>query len=219
MVSWRIDIQRGMRYLSKHDPRKAVCCFYRALETCPVANVKELAKLLLYLGMTLKKMGYANHAIKSWNAAHRLLKSGYAKKLLLRYVNTYGMEKQSSEYEDDWRAFYSIQLKKYLSSKNRHSFCCDAERDMVHDLILSYWETLTTNRLLEHKSADEKYRLFGKLDIVFPITVMPSSCVHVNFFSGKRLDAGERCYCGSGLLYMECCGRVPSEEELNSGIF
>ena len=219
MITWQIDMNRGVYFLSKHDARMAVRCFCQALQRCPVSNARELARLLFFLGTAFKRLGYSNYAIKSWNASQRLLKNGYARKALTRYSNAYGMERQESEDEDDWRAFYCIQLRRYLAGKGKRTFTSDAERDMIRDLVQSYWKDLKSSGALEGRSIEEKCRVFRSVDIVFPCFGITESCVHVNFSTGKRVELDERCYCGSGLPFLSCCGRIVSEEELSTGIF
>ena len=217
--NWAIHVHRGLWYLSRHNAGDALKCFCSALETCPVSRSRELSKLLFFLGVALKRLGYSNSAIKSWNSSLRLVKSGYIRKILCRYSNRYGMVKQRSPEEDDRQAFYGIQLKRYLAGKSRRCFSSFAERDMIRDLIQTYWEDIKLSKILENESPEEKCRIFRNIEIVFPAATTYESFVPVNFFTGKRVALEDRCLCGSGLSFLECCGRIPGEDELETGIF
>ncbi|WP_319414683.1 hypothetical protein [Marispirochaeta aestuarii] len=53
-------------------------------------------------------------------------------------MNDYGMLRQMSSELDDWNAFYSVQLKKYLESKRSRKIGSQGEKDMIWDLIFEY---------------------------------------------------------------------------------
>jgi hypothetical protein len=144
--------------------------------------------------------------------------------MLARLTNGYGMEKQDCEELDDWTAFASLHLSRYLMVKNRHGFATRAERDMVTDLIRDYWRTLGGSGALGGKKCCEKLDLFRKVRIVFPIVLVEPSALKapvicVDFRAQRKVNLTDRCTCGSGLPFMHCCGRTLGREEIQGGLF
>jgi tetratricopeptide (TPR) repeat protein len=223
LLLWRTEIDRGIRHLSQYRPEAALKCFYKALNSCPVSRKKELSRLLFYLGVTLNRLGFLDCAIKSWLASQRLNKFRYSLKMIERFANTYGMERQSCVELDDWKAFFSIQVARYLRSKKTRRFSCEAERDMIRDLISDYWKDLKRQGKLNLKSPEEKNRLFKSVTIVFPFVLLKDgkrdSLIHIDFRQNRKVVLDDRCSCGSGLSFMVCCGRTPGEVELLGGFF
>jgi tetratricopeptide (TPR) repeat protein len=223
MEQWRLDLDRGISALSRHAPDVALKRLQHALRSCPITNSRELERILFYLGVSLKKLGMDNSALKSWSAAQKLKKAGYARKMLRRFSNDYGMARQSTCEMDDWKAFYCVQLARYLDKKRSHQLGTRAERDMIGELILDYWKDLKAARVLEGKNTEEKLAIFKEVKVVFPYFVVPQSSggdqIDVNFASKRRFQPEDRCTCGSGLPYKMCCGRTPGEDELLSGYF
>jgi hypothetical protein len=224
MSTWSMYFDNGLRLLSRHKPHAAIRFLESALQECPTSNVSELYRICFFLGVALKRLGYSQTAIKSWLSCKRLKKRGYAGKLLSRMTNPYGMEKQECESKDDWMAFASLQMSRYLLSKQRRAFSTRAEKDMIQDLIFDSWKFLSDSGALEGRSCSEKYGFFTKTKIVFPNFTMAtvqnqSPVISVDFRAQKRLGLNDRCFCGSGLPFSMCCGRTPGREEVMSGIF
>jgi uncharacterized protein YchJ len=232
MKNWSVYLQRGKEHLARHAPDKALDDLETALELCPVESTKSLSKVLFYLGVALTKIGCSNSALKCWLTSQKLHKTSYATKMIKRFSNEYGMIKQQTERLDDWKAFYSIQLAKYLRTKKNNDFTNAAEKDMIDDLIRDYWEKLNATDLLESKTHEEKLGLFKRVKIVFPFVVdriaenaaaREGSGFHdvipVNFREKQSLTPSDRCFCGSGLSFGMCCGRTPGEDEVQCGIF
>jgi hypothetical protein len=218
MHSWQRKTRRGIHYLSKHDADKALILFREALEECPISQTRDMSRLLFYMGVTLKRLGCLSGAIQSWLSSLRLNKDRYAMKMIKRHSNCYGMERQETEQLDDWRAFQSIQVSRYLSSKRNRRFSSEPERDMVMDLIGEHWNRLIAQECLEDKMPQEKKRLFQQVKIVFPFVLMPeeagSDVIQVDFRRRRRMQAQDRCYCGSGLPFLACCGRIQRQNDL-----
>ncbi|RKX77487.1 MAG: hypothetical protein DRP87_09105 [Spirochaetes bacterium] len=223
MESWKRDLHKGIEQLSRHDPVRALKFFKTALEGCPALKGRELARLLFYLGITLIRLGMADSALKSWLTARKIYKNSYSAKMVKRFTNQYGMAKQNSDEMDDWKAFYAIQLKKYIRNKKSGRMSTFAERDMVHDLIYEYWKRLKDSGVLNEKTCYEKIRIFRKMKIIFPSMLVPDTTeeklVPVSFYKKRRLVGNDRCYCGSGLSFGVCCGRTPGEREILNGLF
>lgn len=196
----------------------------KALEDCPAARSDDLYNICFYLGVALRRIGYPQSGIKSWLSCQRLNKRGITRKMLARFTNCYGMDRQASSSADDWHAFSSIQIARYLLCKHQRTFSSVAEQDMIKDLILDAWDDLRRSGTLEAKSGCEKIEAFRGIRIVFPSLVQPESHVNeavisVNFQTKKKVALTDRCSCGSGLPFVLCCGRTPGKEELLSGHF
>ncbi len=215
--------RRGLILLSHHHTREAAHFFERALKSCPPTAGKSLYRICFYLGIALRRLGHPETAFKSWVSCQRLEKRGRARKMIVRLANSYGMIKQERESQDDWKAFVSIQLTRYLQTKNKRVFSTMAEQDMVIDLIRDYWRSLLKSGTLARKTCEEKQAIFSRTRIVFPTIMVPEEGDHVlipvNFKTKARVKAADKCFCGSGLPYNLCCGRTPGCDEVLSGIF
>ena len=111
--------------------------------------------------MALQRIGFPQSAIKSWISCQRLNKRGPTRKMLSRYTNCYGMERQDSSAADDWQAFSSIQTARYLLGKNKRTFSTVAEQDMIRDLIRDHWmELARLRRTSRGMSGCEKLEAF-----------------------------------------------------------
>ncbi len=202
---------RALLALSRHEPERALRFLKTALDGCPVTDERELARLLYFLGIALMRLGRKASAIDSWRAAHRLKHRTYARKMLRRYANCYGMERQTSGELDDWKAFLAIQVDRYLLTKRNGRFCSQAERDMVRDLVFEYWRAIRASAVLEGRDPGERERLFRTVEIVFPYRLpeeAPGEVIPVDFRRKRRVALHDRCPCGSGLPFMSCCGRL-----------
>lgn len=222
MDRWTVDFHRGIRYLSGHDPASAIVFLSRAVQHCPLSRSEELTKALYYLGIALKRVGYGNSAIRSWVTSHRMKKSKHTRALLNRFCNDYGMAKQDCEAQDDWQAFYSIQLMRYLRGFKKRTLSDRSERTMIVDIVREAWNELQASGALEGRTPEEKYEVFLNTKIDFPLfyySRLQDPVVRVNFSEGRRYKAGDPCPCGSGLQFSCCCGRNPGEDELSIGLF
>jgi hypothetical protein len=222
MDRWTVDFHRGIRCLSGHDPGSAVMFLSRAVQSCPVNRSGELTKALYYLGIALRRVGYSNSAIRSWVASQKMRKRKHTRALLERFCNGYGMAKQDCEAQDDWQAFYSIQLIRYVRGFKKRTLSDRAERSMIYDIIREAWDRLSGTGVLAGRTPEEKYEIFENTKIDFPLfyfSRLRDPVVKVNFAEGRKLKPGDPCPCGSGLQYCCCCGRNPGEDELSIGLF
>ena len=222
-LGWRSPYEKGKFHLSHHKPECALRCFESALAACPVSRSRELSKVLFYLGITFKKMGMSSCAVKSWNASYVLDKNSYAGRLLQRHTNEYGMVKQETRELDDWRAFYAIHLSRYLSRKKSGKLGTDAEKDMIWDLILDAWKQIRETLQSTDMSVEMKIGIFKQARIVFPFIQVPDMRSHdhmiaVDFAQKKRIAFDDPCFCGSGLLYIMCCGLIVDQRERPNGV-
>jgi hypothetical protein len=221
---WAADYNRGLRSLSRHRPAEAVRFMQHALEACPTSRSKDLYSICFYLGIALRRIGYPQSGIKSWVSCQRLNKRGPTRKMLARFTNCYGMDRQGSTVADDWQAFSAIQIARYLLCKNKRTFSTDAEQDMIRDLIRDAWNELRASGTLEGRSGCDKLEAFRATRIVFPTVVstephINGPVISVNFQTKRKVLPQDRCSCGSGLPFVMCCGRTPGKEELLSGHF
>ncbi|MCK4540809.1 MAG: hypothetical protein KAU17_01095 [Spirochaetales bacterium] len=168
MSTWRIEYQRGKTELARHKPKEALRHFEEALCHCPVSDNDFLYRILFFLGFTLKKLGLPMGALKSWNAATKVRKSGYSEKMLRRYGNIYGMPKQDCLEQDDWEAFRAIHVNRYLRTKRYGRFGTIAEKDMIQDLIQDTYLGLLASEHVQGKTAQEKLIIFHTTMLVFP---------------------------------------------------
>lgn len=206
-MSWNVNLYKGLQRLSGHDPSGALKFLQIALEACPVSDRKGLARILYFTGIALRKIGLYDSAVKSWNAAKRVCRSPLYRTYVKRFSNEYGMARQAHPDLDDWRAFYSIQIGKYLKKKNSHSMGTLAEQDMIRDLIFDAWQELIHSGRLVGKTAKEKLKEFHTHEIIFPYFIVPQP---LSMSLGQVAREGEgmrRCPCGSGLPFHMCCGR------------
>lgn len=215
-------IARGKRDLARHNPEGALKFFESALNECPIENRSDLSQILFYLGITLAKLGNRNGAVRSFSTSAKLMKkSSYSRAMLKRLANDYGMARQPTEDLDDWHAFYSIQLGRYLSFKKSQRIVSCAERDMIHDLIAEYWRQVRSAGVLLGKRSCEKLEVFRAVEIIFPFYSASlddrGRTITVNFTTRSKIAPDGRCPCGSGLPYMMCCGRTKDAEELVPG--
>jgi hypothetical protein len=178
MDRWQGDFHRGIRYLSAHDPASAVLHLSRAVQNCPVSRGDELTRMLYYLGIALRRAGYSNSAIRSWVTSQKMRKTKHTRALLDRFCNGYGMAKQDSEAQDDWQAFYSTQLKRYLWGFKKRTLSNSSERSMIYDVIREAWKELQRSGRLDGRSSEEKYEIFQNTKIEFP-----------HFYFGRLRDA------------------------------
>ena len=221
MDRWTVDFHRGIRYLSGHDPASAIVFLSRAVQNCPLSRSEELTKALYYLGIALRRIGYGSSAIRSWVASQRMRRSKHIRALLDRFCNEYGMAKQDCEAQDDWQAFYSIQLLRYLRGFKKRALSDRAERSMIVDIVRQAWKEIQASGVLEGCAPEEKYEIFQNTKIDFPLFYygrLKDPVVRVNFAEGRRYKSGDPCPCGSGLQYRCCCGRNPGEDELSIGL-
>ncbi len=222
MDNCKADLNRGIRLLSKHDPESAILYFSRALSDCPVSNSAELSKILYYMGIALKRLGLSNSAIRSWLSSLRVKRRKNTKRMLNRFSNSYGMAKQDSVEMDDWKAFYSIHLMRYMRGFNKSTLTSECERNCLKEIILAHWRKLVDSGVLTGRTPEEKSEIFKSTEIDFPLFFyghIDDTVIRVNFQAGRKLKAEDTCFCGSGLPFCACCGRILGEDELTFGLF
>jgi hypothetical protein len=223
MCSYTSDFRLAKQYLARHLPDKALTRFAKAAQDCPACRARELANAFFYMGVTLKKLGYCNSAIRFWISSYRLHKNKFAGRMIKRFANGYGFTREENHELDDKKAFFSIQLSRYLAKKHNGKFSTQAETDMIIDLLEDTWKRIRDHGALNGKSIEEKRRYFKEVKVVFPFLLftktLGDAIIKVNFKNGMKVRQNDRCLCGSGLPHCICCGRTPSVEEIKTGIF
>ncbi|MDR1931925.1 MAG: hypothetical protein LBQ57_03770 [Spirochaetales bacterium] len=208
MVPWMMYYRQGLRRLAHHEPHLALKSFHAAVSACPVTQISHLARILFYIGVTLKKMGVHDGAVRTWAISQKLIKAGPVLHYMRWFSNEYGMSRQDFADMDDWRAFYSVQLRRYLRQKKSHQLENLAEADMIRDLIYDAWVALKSSGVLTGKSAAQKMMAFEGAFIVFPEQDEP----YVYFEEVNHPMSGAAlldfpCPCGSERPFLFCCGR------------
>jgi len=209
-------LQKGLYELAQHNPSRALAFIRQSVEQIPPSCEQELSKALYWLSIALLHMDQRELAIKSLANAQKLRRQSFARKFYVRHVNEYGMVKRPTAELDDLYAFISIQLSSYLMKRPSHRFNSEAEHATVLKLILESWKQLARSEEFASLECGEKLQLFKKLKIDFPIFGAYSTALRFkdrqNLFQGH--DSAKACPCGSGLNYMQCCGRVQGLSEL-----
>ncbi|HOV93944.1 MAG TPA: hypothetical protein PLT87_03590 [Spirochaetales bacterium] len=220
-------LNRGIKALGQHRPDKAVNFFRSATESVEATKPVELAKTLYWLAVALQQMGQSDLALKSLASAQKLQRRGYARKLYVRATNQYGMLKRSCQDLDDFFAFMHLQLAKYLSKRPGHRFTSLEEHEAVMATLFDAWKSIQSSGFLEGQTCAEKVLYFRNLRLAFPVVnegmlVRPRCTRGAENFDGSassRSNSVEEvlsgpCPCGSGLPYLQCCGRIKSVREM-----
>ncbi len=227
MRIWSLEFRQGLRNLSRHNPQKAIQNFQKAIAQCPVNQRQELGRMLYFMGFALHRLGQGSLAVKSWVNARKLIRHGPILWEFDRWVNEYGMRRCQEPEADDYFAFQSIQVSRYLSKKKRGRFGSRAERDVVYELIADAWKTIRCSGLLTTMTTAEKLAIFKRARVDFPYLYVEDALdegrepLYGNFRRGRvtkaRLGPDDPCSCGSGLPWRLCCGRLSSCVEQESG--
>ena len=220
MLHWYKDFEKGKMFLSQHNPEKAIKFFEKAVKECPVKNKGELSDVLFYLGIALKKLGFPNCAVKSWNIGKKSKKKSKSGKMIEQFSNDYGMVKQKTGKLDDWKAFYAIHLNSYLNSRPSRKIESDAEKDAVEDQIYLYWTKIISNEGFYKKRPEEKLVIFRTAKIFYNIeSPLTNKVISVDLLRKTEITDDSRCSCNSGMPFLKCCGRIKGEDECLFGLF
>jgi hypothetical protein len=211
------DFRRGLRELLEHRPDLAVRSLRKAADACPATRPGELSKRLYWLALALFRLDRPELALKGLASAQKLRPRGIARAAYQHRINEYGMLRRQSPELDDFYAFYSIHSCAYLGRKRNSRFDSSSEKDNVVRLIGDSWRAISRSGRLAKLGPAEKLAMFREWPIAFPsfgvLSVGAGRVVPVNFKKGARQDCDERCSCGSGLPFRQCCGRTATPSE------
>lgn len=170
----------------------------------------RLTAYLYWFSVSLIRLDRMELAARSLASAQKLSRRGFSRKMYARIVNGYGMARTGCVEHDDFRAFTSIQVGKYLGSRNKREFSSSAEREAIVRVLVGGWRSLSESGALEGLSCADRIEAFQSYHVRFPDVVLPmeSSVIRADFRLGRRVTADDRCPCGSGLPYRMCCGRT-----------
>lgn len=215
----RLELALGKRALATHDPASAMRLLRAVVDACPAENRTELATALYWLAVALRRLGKDGLAIKALSSAQRLAPRGTARRAYVRVANGYGMPRSDCSEHDDYRAFCSIQIRRYLERTPEGRFSGPDEMETVLGIIAGAWLRNEGLRRVAEASCGDKLEAFREVEIDFPNLTERArdkrgSTIPVDFVRGRRLNPGSACSCGSGLPYAKCCGRVRMPYEL-----
>jgi tetratricopeptide (TPR) repeat protein len=174
MNSWELAKDKGKSCLSRHQPVKALKYFERGVKECPVDENRELASLLYYCGIALKKVGALEDALECWNSSSTLDPQSPAAEMIDRYLGL--SEPEEKEYFEEWHSFKSIQLSRYFAYKASGHFDTLDEHRRVHEVISGYWQEILESRILDELDRQERIMLFREVRIDFSSFVPMMPC-------------------------------------------
>jgi hypothetical protein len=221
-MHWRSDFVSARRFLVAGRLAEALRRIESAISACPIEERSALSRMLYFAGIILFKLGNMSAALKSWAPSMKLTKNGASAKMYRRFTNGYGMQRNPDAETDDFLAFRSVQVGKFLKMKENGRFTSDVERDMALVLIADAFVRLKKTYPLTSLSCQEKIALFRRAGISFPLAARlkyENEIIHADFIRNRVMDDGARCLCGSGLSYLTCCGRIPACSDVENGTF
>jgi tetratricopeptide (TPR) repeat protein len=217
-----IEYRQGKRALASHNPARAMRLLRSAVDACPASDRIELSRRLYWLSIALRRLGKDGLAIKALASAQRLAPRGRARDMYESVANDYGMPRAACAEHDDYRAFCSIQIRRYLEGVPERRFENQQEIDAVLTMIADAWLKLGSAHTLEAASCDEKLKAYKNAGIEYPAlrerrAKSHGTVITADFVHGKALRPDDRCTCGSGLPYRMCCGRIRLPYEYERG--
>lgn len=223
------NFREGRRQLARHRPDRALDLFRSAVDDCPASASGRLAERLYWLAVALLQLDRAELALRSLASAQKLRPRGRARRAYELRVNQYGMIRRANPDLDDFYAFYSIHACRFLSSRPGQRFASSWEKDTVTRIIAEAWLGLKRSGRLAGLAAGGRLTLFKAWPVSLPAfmgagegysglgTPRPGACaepITVDFRRGRVVGPNDRCPCGSGLPFCQCCGRTRGLREL-----
>jgi hypothetical protein len=207
-----LSYEAGRRALAKHDPVKALPHLREAFANAHPKDRSQFLKRVYWLSLALIKLGKDGLAIKALASAQALAPRGRIRALYNRVANEYGMPRSSCAEHDDYKAFFAIQVRRYLAGMPGRRFRDQTEMDAVLQLIADAWLRLAKERDMNAFSCSEKLDSYKAFNLEFPILRegQDGACrvLAGDFRAAASFAAGNRCPCGSGLPAQRCCARV-----------
>jgi len=211
------DFSQAVNLYEENRLKEAIDAFHSLLKKSSADD--ELSKIFYYLGNIFMECGMRCEALSTWKSSLRVLSSPPVKKRVLSIINSYGMVRTDKSVNDDFKAFSSIQLKKYLNGKINSRFGSLAEADMVMELLFEGWSRFQEEYNLLGINPEKKLFLFRGFKIDFPIKIDEgATIIEFNFRTKEVVKGEELCSCGSGLPYFGCCGAVEEPSVYLNGL-
>lgn len=158
----------GIKAGKKGDYKKAVRSIQKAIEYQSKDAKEELSEYYQNLGSALWRLNLRFDAFKAWEKALELNpKQRMAKEYLEKFSNEYGQPTAPTEAFDDFYAFQSTKIKKYLNKNNKDKFENLDEATDVIKKIIDVWRIINKKANLSELSTDEKIKLFEETEINF----------------------------------------------------
>jgi len=176
-------LQTSLRLLSSHRPQKAIAPLQKAVALCTLEDRAQLERALYWLSIALMRVGRTNLAIKALANARRVVPRGHSAALYKRLTNDYGMPRSACCDHDDYRAFFSIQVRRYLGTVPGAKFTDRLEMDTVLEMIAASWLRFKRAHDLSQFRSCEKVGLYEQFRIQFPRLRLSgySKCAIVSF--------------------------------------
>lgn len=200
---------RGMRALRAGQAAKALPLLRESVDALGPENRALLSRRLYWLGIALFKLGRTELYLKAMSSALKLAPAGNARKMYCRHSNDYGMKKAACSEHDDYRAFFSIHVERYLRIIPGGSFSSIEEQETILEFIAQAWLGIKDDVQEFGNNCEAKLRFFRSVRLKFPVLLTGRADNIIPCDFGRR-DIGPRCNCGSGLPYIRCCGRTGS---------
>lgn len=206
------NFKAGRRALANHDPVKALPLLRVALAEAHPKDRERFLERVYWLSLTLIKLGKNGLAIKALASAQAMAPRGRIRSLYKRVSNEYGMPRSSCAEHDDYKAFFAIQVRRYLAGMPGRRFRDQTEMDAVLQIIADAWLRLAKERDMSSYSCTEKLDSYKAFSLEFPVLRenQESRCrvLPGDFRGAASFASQDRCPCGSGLPVQRCCGRV-----------
>ncbi|MGM0431805.1 MAG: hypothetical protein ACQEQU_03760 [Spirochaetota bacterium] len=143
-------LETGKQLLFEKKAQQSMQIFKEALDECPVENSLQMGEVFFFLGVSFKKLGHGEYALRCWE------NSAFAR------------DRSEAIAQKDWRMFHSIQMSRYLSRKGTGQFDTLAECDMVHDLIRMTWYEIYDLEGLQQMGYYQRVAYYRSIHITFP---------------------------------------------------
>ncbi|MBU0933997.1 MAG: hypothetical protein KKI09_03475 [Spirochaetes bacterium] len=163
------DFSRGLDALARHDPATALVHLRSAVAACSAAHPGELSRRLYWLAITLHRLGKQPLAIKALSSARQLAPRGHISRYFSHTTNEYGQPRCSCAEHDDYRAFFSVQVQRYLWSVPGQRFTDNVEMETVMAIIAKAWLQMQKSGALAELDCRQKVAYFNRYRIQFPV--------------------------------------------------
>jgi len=154
--------------LSRHQAQKAIAPLRKAVDLSSITNRVQLERSLYWLSIALIRVGRTALAIKALASARQVMPRGKGAVLYKRLTNDYGMPKSGCCGHDDYRAFFSIQVRRYLATVADGKFASSLEMDTVLEMIAAAWLQFRRSHDIESMECAKKVKLYEGLRLQFP---------------------------------------------------